>query len=848
MQKLMIIDGSGIFYRAFFAMPPLTAPSGEPTGAVAGFANTILKLLREYSPDFAVVAMDTSRKTFRTELFADYKATRDKMPDELGAQIPLLKEFCEVLGLKTVAAENYEADDIIGTISQLAAKNSQLTTYIVTGDRDSLQLINDSVRVLLTKGTKVEVYDEEKFFAEYGFEPKKLVDFKGLSGDKSDNIPGVSGIGPKTAIKLLQEFGDLENVLAHVAEIKNKKVRESLQSSVEIAKLSKRLGQIECNVPSVEFVAEDFKIVPDFKRADEFCNRLALNVAKKKIHALFDEDLFGSFEEETLPTLEVPASASLDNFYKIFLADKLVAAVDFDNGNSAVKIVGGEIFLVDKVSTEKILRETQAQLIVHDLKKLYKLLTPQTDKLFSTELAAYLLYPERDSYLTAELLELEFGLRLPDTSLAAKACALEKLFELYSQKLDAENLTKLYTEIELPLTKVLAEMELRGVYVDTARLEEKSAEMETRIADIEDNIYSLAGEHFNINSPKQLAEILFTKLKLPQVTNTKKKTKSGVSTNAEVLEGLKGLHPIVGAILDFRMLTKLKSTYLDGIKNLINTETHRVHTNFNQTVTATGRLSSSDPNLQNIPVRTEEGREIRALFEPGKGYDLLLSADYSQIELRLLAHMSGDENLIAAFLSGEDIHARTAAEVFGVDLSEVTADLRRKAKAVNFGIVYGISDFGLSRDLHTSIKEAGEYINLYFARYPKVKNFLDATIEQARKAGYVTTMFGRRRYLPAINSKNFHQRGLAERMAMNTPIQGSAADIIKLAMIRAEKNLQGLSSRLIIQVHDELLIETTTDELAQVENIVRDAMENVAKLEVPLAVDVHSGKNWAVAK
>lgn len=845
MQKLMIIDASNIFYRAFFAMPPLTAPSGEPTGAVAGFANIVLRLLREYSSDFAVVAMDVSRKTFRTEIFSDYKATREKMPDELGAQIPLLKEFCKVLGLKTISAEGYEADDIIGT---LATHAENFSVDIVTGDRDSLQLINKSVRVLLTKGTKVEVYDAEKFFAEYGFAPEKLVDFKGLSGDASDNIPGVSGIGPKTATKLLQEFGDLENILSSVEEIKSKKVRESLKNSVEIARLSKRLAQIVCNVPGVDFDAKNFEIVPDLKSADEFCNRLALNIAKKKIHELFNTDLFGNFEEETLPTLEVPASASLDNFYKIFLADKLIAAVDFDKGNSAVKIVGGENFLVDKVSTEKILRETQAQLIVHDLKKIYKLLTPQTDKLFSTELAAYLLYPERESYSIAELLELEFGLRLPDTSLAAKACALEKLFELYSQKLDAENLTKLYQEIELPLTKVLAEMEMRGVYVDTARLEEKSAEMETRIADIEDNIYNLAGEQFNINSPKQLAEILFTKLQLPQVTNTKKKTKSGVSTNAEVLENLKDKHPIVAAILDFRALTKLKSTYLDGIKNLISAESHRVHTNFNQTVTATGRLSSSDPNLQNIPVRTEEGRQIRALFEPGAGYDLLLSADYSQIELRLLAHMSGDENLIAAFLSGEDIHARTAAEVFGVGLSEVTSDLRRKAKAVNFGIVYGISDFGLSRDLHTSVKEAGEYIRLYFERYPKVKNFLDATIEQARRAGYVTTMFGRKRYLPAINSKNFHQRGLAERMAMNTPIQGSAADIIKLAMIRAEKNLQGLQSRLIIQVHDELLIETKADELAQVEKIVRDAMENVIELKVPLVVDVHSGKNWAAAK
>ena len=444
---------------------------------------------------------------------------------------------------------------------------------------------------------------------------------------------------------------------------------------------------------------------------------------------------------------------------------------------------------------------------------------------------------------------LEFeGLKISQDSPAAEVTAIEKLGELFLKKLAEENLTELYYKIELPLTKVLAKMEMRGVFVDAEKLEEKSVEMESQIAAIEKNIYRLAGEEFNINSPKQLAEILFDKLNLPVIKNTRTKTKSGISTNAEVLEALKKIHPIAAEILNFRALTKLKSTYLDGIKILINPKTHRVHTNFNQTVTATGRLSSSDPNLQNIPVRTEEGRKIRALFEPGEGYDFLLSADYSQIELRLLAHMSDDENLINAFFSGEDIHARTAAEVFGISLEEVTPELRRKAKAVNFGIVYGISDYGLSLDLHTSRKEAGEYIQLYFQRYPKVKNFLDKTIFQARKLGYVTTMFGRRRYLPAIKSSNFHQRGLAERMAMNTPIQGSAADIIKLAMISAEKNLRDFHSRIILQVHDELVAEVKNSELEQVEKIIRAAMENVAELKIPLVVDVHRGKNWAAAK
>ena len=839
----MIIDGSSIFYRAFYAMPPLTAPTGEPTGAVTGFANIILKLLREYNPDIAAVAMDTSRKTFRTEIFSDYKATRDKMPDELGAQFPLYENFCEVLGLQKVSAENFEADDIIGTLATQAAGN--FFVEIVTGDRDSLQLINSNTRVLLTKNTKVEIYDEKIFFDEYGFEPKKLVDFKGLSGDNSDNIPGVRGIGPKTAAKLLQDFGDVENILAHVEEIKSKKVREALQNSADVALMSKKLAKIICDVPNVIFDAENFKITPNLKLADEFCSKYALNVAKKKIHELFgaEENLFGNFAvEENFETLQVPEIIQPADMEKIFSAESLAVA------DNCVKIFGGEIFSVDNSQLEKIFGEYKNKIVVSDAKKIFKSWN-FSPKLFPVEIAAYLLYPERENYFYDELLSLGFdGLRVAEKSCAAEVTALEKLGELYTKKLDAENLTKLFFEIELPLAEVLAKMELRGVFVDVQSLEKKSAEMETQLAEIEKNIYTFAGEEFNINSPKQLAEILFVKLKLPPVKNTRTKTKSGISTNAEVLEELKNLHPIVPEILKFRMITKLKSTYLDGIKNLINPETHRVHTNFNQTVTATGRLSSSDPNLQNIPVRTAEGRKIRGLFEPGAGYDFLLSADYSQIELRLLAHMSDDENLINAFLSGEDIHARTAAEVFGVEISEVTADLRRKAKAVNFGIVYGISDYGLAIDLHTSRKEAGEYIKLYFERYPKVKNFLDETISQAHKTGYVETMFGRKRFLPAIKSKNFHQRGLAERMAMNTPIQGSAADIIKLAMIHAEKNLQGLDSRIILQVHDELVAEVKNSELEQVQKILRDSMENVVKLKIPLVVDIHSGKNWAEAK
>ncbi len=843
MEKFIIIDGSSIFYRAFYAMPNLTAPSGEPTGAITGFANVLVKLLREFSPNYAVIALDTSRKTFRTEIFPDYKGGRTKTPDELISQLAMLEEFAAVMGIKTLVAPNFEADDIIGTLAAQASKD--FAVDIVTGDRDAFQLINKNTRVLFAKNTNLEIYDEEKFVAEFGFKPALLIDYKGLSGDTSDNIPGVAGIGPKTATKLLQEYGALENILANAEKISAKKVRESLQNNSEIAKLSKKLAQIVCNVPNINFVAQEFKISPNLSRVDEFCSRYALKVAKKRIHEIYDAEinLFGDFKVETAENfLEVPPISETD-YDKIFAAESLAIVDNF------VK-AGDEIFQVDAA---KIFSSYKGKIFVHGLKKILKI-TPFSLALspypliLDIEIAAYLLYPERENYSCAELLTLEFDLSLKENSPAAEVTALEKLGKLYEEKLDAAELSKLYYEIELPLTEVLAKMELRGVYVDTARLEKKSAEIENRIAAIEKNIYSLAGENFNINSPKQLAEILFEKLQLPPVTQTKKKTKSGVSTNAEVLENLRGIHPIIDEILNFRTLAKLKSTYLDGIKTLINPATCRVHTNFNQTVTATGRLSSSDPNLQNIPVRTEEGREIRSLFEPGAGYDFLFSADYSQIELRLLAHMSDDENLINAFLSGEDIHARTAAEVFGVSIDNITPDLRRKAKAVNFGIVYGISDYGLSRDLRISRKEAGEYISLYFERYPKVKNFLDETIRQAHENGYVTTMFGRRRFLPMIKSANFHQRGLAERMAMNTPIQGSAADIIKIAMINAEKNLRGLESRIILQVHDELVIEAKENELAQVEKIVRAAMENVATLKVPLVVDCHYGKNWAEAK
>lgn len=843
MKKFLIVDGNSIFYRAFHAMPALTSPSGEQTGAVVGFANIILKILREQSPDLAAVAFDNSKKTFRNEIFPEYKANRQQMPEDLAAQLPLIKEFVEVLGIKICTANGYEADDVIGTLATQACKN--FSVMILTGDRDALQLINPTTKVILTKYSTTDIYDEKKFIDEYGFKPPLLVDFKGLRGDPSDNIPGVKGIGDKTAAALIKQFGAMESVFALRDMIKTKKkLYAALTEFEENAVLSKRLAQIVRDVPGIIFDAEEFKIVPDFPRVDKFCNRYALAQAKKKIYDIFDRDnLFYNATKKILTTSDAQP-IDFEKLFEILEAETLVIAQS-DRKNFAIKIFDGEIFSASRADLQKVFNEFTGKIILSGLKNYLRVLkVPDLEKIFDVELAAYLLYPEWENYSCENLLPLEFdGLQMTDNSLDSTATALEKLAVLYEKKLADADLTKVYLEIELPLTEILARMEERGVVVNKTNLRKKNAEMTKRIDELKKSIYEQAGETFNINSSKQLADVLFVNLKLPPA----KKTKTGYSTNAEVLEELKGHHPIVEMILKYRALTKLKSTYLEGLGKLIGSD-GRIHTNFNQTVTATGRLSSSDPNLQNIPVRTEEGREIRALFEPGVDFDCILSADYSQIELRILAHMSGDENLIDTFIKEQDIHARTASEVFNVPLEEVTPDLRRKAKAVNFGIVYGISDYGLSRDLHISRKEAGEYIALYFERYPGVKNFLDVTVAQAHLHGYVTTLFGRRRYISGINSNNFNERTASQRMAMNTPIQGSAADIIKLAMIRAEKNLRGFESRIILQVHDELVLEAKNSELEDVKEILREAMEHVMELSVPLIVDFHSGANWSLAK
>ena len=868
--RFIVLDGSSLIFRAFYALPPdLSDSHGQPTGAIFGFSNMLTKLIAEQQPDLMALAFDKSRHTFRTERYADYKGTRDKTPEELLSQFPLLREFAANMGIPFLEKDNYEADDIIGTLATQAAAEGY-DVRVVTGDRDALQLVRPNLRVLLTKKgiSEIKDYDTAAFEEEYGFEPLKLIDLKGLMGDTSDNIPGIPGVGPKTASKLLLAYGSVENVLAHVEDVSGKKLKERLMEYADQARLSKELATIELHVPEIEFVEADYRIQPDMEKMQAFCDAHELRAVWRNF-----ERLYGP-AELALDLGDTGDAAAQDLSYDLWDEAAIKAAAEapylavsgifsglapFASLEGLAVVAGPDAEKAGFVTKDSAafpallnLLESAQQAAVFGLKRYDQAGVRGQNDFFDIELAAYLLEPERSKYALPELSQKYLQEMAPESFADERSKAvweaktISRLYPLLGAKLEEEELTHLMDTVELPLVEVLAAMEQNGVYVNRAHLAEKTEEVADRLQTIEQSIYEMAGHTFNLNSPKQLGTVLFEELDLP----VRKKTKTGYSTNAEVLESLRLEHPIVEQILAYRLWSKLKSTYLDGITGLIRTDTGRVHTSFNQTVTATGRLSSSDPNLQNIPVRTEEGRMIRALFEPGEGYDYLLSADYSQIELRLLAHMSGDENFIDAFKRGQDIHARTAAEVFGIPLEEVTPELRRHAKAVNFGIVYGISDFGLARNLHISRKEAGDYISRYFERYPGVRAFMDKVVAEAHETGYVTTMFGRRRELPAIKSRNFNQRMLAERMAMNTPIQGTAADVIKLAMIAAYHRLKeaGVKSRILLQVHDELVLEVVESELDVVQAILRESMEHVVELSVPLSIDIHWGRNWAEAK
>ena len=873
-EKFAVLDGSSLFFRAFYALQLPPNARGIHTNAVHGFAMMLVKLLKELAPTQIVIAFDKSRTTFRTALYPDYKGTRDKTPEELIAQIPLLKELAQSLGIPFLELDDYEADDIIGTLATQAAEGGT-ETVVVTGDRDALQLIRDGLTVVLTKKgiSDTRAYDTAAFEEEYGFAPIRLIDMKGLMGDSSDNIPGVPGVGPKTATKLLLAYGTIENVLDHAAEVSGKKLSASLVEYRDQALLSKQLATIECNVPELRYAAEGFRMQPDRAALDAFCREYEL----RTVHRALSDYLGTAAPAETVE--QSLFAAGTDDEQTDFKAAELTAA-DLDALRAAEEITVGarfhgdapfvqvELLALSYGAEQRTVRADSPQfdavrdilaarpVVLWNAKRYAQAGLSVGANIFDLELADYLLHPEENKRDIERTAFAHLG-QLPaapdalseEHRAVREAEIAARLSAPLRAALTEAQLMRLYQEVELPLVPVLAAMERTGIYVNRAALERELSAANARIDALVTEIHVLAGTEFNISSPKQLGEVLFERLDLAAGSKVKK-TKTGYSTNAETLEDLRDRHPIVDKVLTYRMWTKLRSTYLEGIGALIRPATERVHTSFNQTVTATGRLSSSDPNLQNIPVRTEEGRAVRALFEPGEGYDLLLSADYSQIELRILAHMSGDATLIDAFRHGQDVHARTASEVFDVPLAEVTAEQRRRAKAVNFGIVYGLSDFGLARDLGIGRKEAAGYIARYFERYHGVREFLDKTVADAHTNGFVTTLYGRRRDLPAIHSRNFMQRSFAERMAMNTPIQGTAADLIKIAMIRADEALRKakVKSRILLQVHDELVLEVVQDEIECVSDILRTAMSGAAELAVPLAVDVHMGKNWAEAK
>lgn len=891
--KLVLVDGHSILNRAFFGIPDLTNSEGLHTNAVYGFLNILFKILDEEQPDYLTVAFDVHAPTFRHKMYDAYKGTRKPMAEELRQQVPLMKEMLTAMGVTIVEKEGYEADDLLGTIAKQSEAQG-LEVSIVSGDRDLLQLASDHIKIRIPKtkrtGTEIEDYLAKDVVEKYQVTPLQFIDVKALMGDSADNIPGVPGIGEKTATALIVSYGSIENAHDHLEEIKPNRAKQNLSEHYDMAQMSKELATIEIHAP-IEYSLEDAKLGNLFtEEAYLMCKRLEF----KNMLSRFDIDAPKNLAEEHF-TFVTDKKQISDIFKKAKKAGHIGCCLLpgegiiteqlslFEQPKEQQVIEGMSIAFSEEdiyylsagteVSAEELLEEIrelsggQTKVSVMDLKETLKTLPlPENDRYFDASVAAYLLNPLKNDYPYEDLAKDYAGLMIPSkTDLLGKESPVKakqakpeaflkyicymayipwKTRDRLLEELNNTGMQTLYDTIELPLVYTLSDMEKEGVHVDAEELKRYGEELAAQIAVLEKEIYEGAGETFNINSPKQLGHILFEKLEMPYG----KKTKTGYSTAADVLEKLAVEYPLVSKILEYRQLAKLKSTYADGLANFIE-EDGRIHTTFQQTVTATGRLSSTDPNLQNIPIRMELGRMIRKVFLPKDGY-IFVDADYSQIELRILAHMSGDEMLIQAYREAQDIHRMTASQVFHTPFEEVTDLQRRNAKAVNFGIVYGISSFGLSQDLSISKKEAQEYIERYFESYPKIKEFLDGCVEKAKKDGYSVTMFGRRRPLPEISSSNFMQRSFGERIAMNAPIQGTAADIIKIAMNRVHRRLidEGLKSRLLLQVHDELLIETAPDEVDEVKKILDEEMKGVADLSVELEIDTHTGKNWYEAK
>ena len=825
MGKALIFDGNSILNRAFYGVRPLTAPDGTPTNALYGFIGMINKAIAQIggNPSHAAIAFDLKEKTFRHKACDTYKATRKPMPEELAVQLPIAHEIASALGLRVIEIAGYEADDVLGTLSCEFSKLGE-HTFIVTGDRDSFQLVNENVTVLLAANDETKVTTPKEIFEKYGVEPKKLIDVKAIMGDSSDNIAGVPGIGEKGATKLIAEYGSLDGVYENIDNITgatNKKLIDGKES----AYTSRFLAEIKLDVPLNCSVDDCFYKGGDILKLREIYTRLGFRQFLEKLD------------------VAAPEAASDEEFKPIDKLDANGKAVCLHCENDTV-FVSCDGALYSGGARDAIMRlqgcERCVCWSVKDVLHVAKREGIEIGaKLEDVSLLAYVVSPA-DNGVTFGKLSLDL---LGVSSSDVKVSLLPEIYKKLNEKITAEQ-RALYENIELPLAGVLCDMEHRGFKVDRLALDGFGAQLDAAISEGEEAIWSLAGEKFNINSPKQLGAILFEDLGLPHF----RKTKSGYSTDVSVLEKLVDYHPIIEHILDYRKDTKLKNTYCDGLGKQI-TEKGRIHTTFKQTQTLTGRLSSAEPNLQNIPVRSEKGKELRRFFVADEG-NVLIDADYSQIELRVLAHVSGDETLIDAFLNGEDIHTVTAGQVFGVPREFVTGEMRKRAKAVNFGIIYGIGDYSLSQDLKIPKKVAAEYIKSYLAKYGGVSEYLESTKAFARENGYVDTIFGRRRYIPEINATNKNLQAFGERVAMNTPIQGAAADLIKIAMIRTDKMLReaGLKARLILQIHDELIIESPIEEAEKAEAILREAMQGAADLKVPLQVDIGVGKSWFDAK
>ncbi|MFQ6130964.1 MAG: DNA polymerase I [Armatimonadota bacterium] len=895
-QKFVVIDAHSLIYRAYHALPPLSTSEGIPTNAAYGFAQMLLGLLENEKPDLLTVAFDPPGETFRHQEYAEYKANRPPMPDDLVPQIALVRDILEAFGIPVVEQPLYEADDVIATTACRAAAAGH-DVVIVTGDRDPLQLVNERTQVLATlRGIKdTRRYDAEKVEAEYGVRPGQLADYKGLAGDTTDNIPGVPGIGPKTAARLLQQFDSVEEVLDNLDQVPEERLRKSLAEHAEQARLSKSLATLRTDAPveadleaalverqHPEQARELFQrlefssLVPRLPASGVWEAEYRLVAEAEALEELCDEleaadgaavACLSSGERETAASLRGIALAVAAGRGAFVPAACLAAAAEggeglFDQGDGAAQAPSA-------VRLRGLLADAAVEKWGHDLKRTAVVLRRHGVELeglaFDSMVASYAVAPHRGAHsldqLAAELLDASLPaapgrkrrgeepeqVRPGDLDRAqrracAEADAVVRLRQALLDRVEQSPAAQLYHETEMPLVPVLAQMELAGIALDVERLRQLDGQMQTRVDELSAEIHELAGREFNVDSPKQLGQVLFEELKLP----AGRRTQTGWSTSAQVLEGLAEEHEIVGKILEYRSFAKLKSTYVDGLLRLLEPKTNRVHTTFNQAVTATGRLSSSDPNLQNIPIRTEWGREIRACFVASRPDWQLISADYSQIELRLLAHLSEDENLLAAFRAGEDIHVRTAAEIFEVDPAEVNSEMRRRAKTVNFAVIYGMGARALAQDIDVSQQEAQDFIRSYFAKLPGVKRYIDRTLERAREEGAVSTIFGRRRAMPDLASTNPGRRSYAERAAVNHPIQGSAADVITMAMVALARQLAERQSaaRLLLQVHDELVLEAPQEDLAATCELTREAMAAACQLSVPLTVDVAVGDNW----